>query len=117
MPVERIRPPSGGLMPKSVSASSVRPEPSRPVMPSTSPWRSVKLTSSNSPRRDRLSTSSSGWCAPCRGRDGVLDLEAGHQLGDAPLVDLGRRRGADLAAVAHDRDALGDLARPRRAGG
>ena len=42
-------------------------------------------------------------------RSRVLDALAGHQLGEAVVVDLGGGEGADLAAVAQHRDPLGDL--------
>ena len=62
-PPSLIAPSSARCMPNSVRASSVRPEPSRPTTPRTSPLRKVKLTSANSPRRDRPVTSSSGSAA------------------------------------------------------
>ena len=39
----------------------------------------------------------------------VLDAIAGHQFGEAVIVDLGGRKGADLAPVAQHGHALGDL--------
>ena len=109
-PSSRISPASGRVMPNSDKASSVRPAPSSPVRPSTSPRCRVKSTSAYSPARVRPRTSSNGGGAgQVAGGDGVLDGQPGHQLADAPRVDLGHRPGADLAAVAHHRDALGDL--------
>ena len=46
--------------PNSARASSVRPEPSRPVMPRISPLRRSKLTSLNLPFQVRWSTFSTG---------------------------------------------------------
>jgi len=39
----------------------------------------------------------------------MIDIEAGHEMGDALLVDLGDGPGADLLAIAHDGDPFGDL--------
>ena len=98
-------------MPKSASASSVRPAPSRPMRPTISPACRVKETSSNSPAR--LAPPHLEHRPAACGRRGaphrVLDALAGHQLGEAVIVDLGGREGADLAAVAQHRDPLGDL--------
>ena len=97
-------------MPNSDSASSVRPAPSRPVRPSTSPRCSVKPTSAYSPRRVRPRPRAAAAPRACRGRRCACSIvEPGHQLADAPRVDLADRPGADLAAVAHHRDPLGDL--------
>ena len=52
-PRARSVPALGLRMPNSVSASSVRPAPSRPVRPSVSPRRTVSETSSKSPGRVR----------------------------------------------------------------
>ena len=41
--------------------------------------------------------------------DVMVDVEAGHQLGDALLVHLAHRPGPDLPPVADDRHPLGDL--------
>ena len=98
-------------MPNSASASSVRPEPSRPMMPSTSPLCKAKETSSNSPPRvGALASSTGGRPARCRAVTRVIDAIARHQLGQTMVVDLdaaGKR--ADLASVAKHGDAFGDL--------
>ena len=44
--VKRDRAPIGGFMPNSDNANSVRPDPSNPVRPTTSPARNCRLTSS-----------------------------------------------------------------------
>ena len=41
--------------------------------------------------------------------DRMIDIQSGHQMRDPLFVHLIGRPGADLAAVAHDSDPLGDL--------
>ena len=73
---------SGRVMPKSDSASSVRPAPSRPVRPSTSPRAQregdVRRTRPSRVRPSHLEQR--GGVAQVAGHDPVLDLEAGHQF-------------------------------------
>ena len=62
-PFIHISPPPIFRRPKSASESSVRPESSRPVMPSICPGFKSKDTSSNAPGIDRRLTSSTGLSA------------------------------------------------------
>ncbi len=97
-------------MPKSASASSVRPAPSSPMSPTISPAPSVSETSANSPARVACRDLERGRPAGERPRGQlVLDAFAGHQLGEPVVVEIGGAEGADLAAVAQHRDPLGDL--------
>ena len=57
-PSTRISPASGRSTPAIRRRSSVRPAPTRPEMPSTSPLRSLKLASRTAVPRDRPATSS-----------------------------------------------------------
>ena len=58
LPSSRTDPASAGRAPKIALATSVRPLPTRPNMPTISPARTAKLTSSKLPRRPSRSTSS-----------------------------------------------------------
>ena len=68
-PSRRITPASAGCTPNNDSAISVRPDPTRPAKPSTSPWRTANVTSSKAPWRPSPSTlraTSPGSCGTRR---------------------------------------------------
>ena len=103
-----MRPESGVSAPAITRASSVRPAPSSPATPSTSPRCSVKLTSRR--RAPRLTPSTRRISAPLRPRRRRV------MLGDVPIRhhsdELGNRRRqrsrADEAAVAQNRRPMSD---------
>ena len=116
-PIDQRCPSSGLSMPNSRFATSVRPDPSRPARPTTSPAWSVRSNGSIELERPSPSASSKGsaemWLA-------ALDLVGRHvvEVGDAPAqhqpdqLEPGQRRRlvrADERAVPQDRDAVGDL--------
>ena len=109
-PSRRISPASGWVMPNRVSASSVRPAPSRPVRPRVSPRRKANETSAYSPRRVRPAhlQHDRGRRQIAPAQDGLEGL-AGHQLGQPRLGHAGGREDADEPPVAQDGDALADL--------
>ena len=114
LPVERISPPARGRRPKIVSTVSERPAPTRPPRPRISPRCRSKDTSRTiggarelrRPREHRLA-------ARRRRRGGRAidraEFAADHQADEFRLVQArGRARGRDRAALAHDRDSVGD---------
>ena len=102
---------SGRVMPNSASASSVRPAPSSPVRPSTSPRCRVK--------RDVLVLAGAGQPAHLEQRLGAAHVARARPAARSRRRSSARRgaaastsaagEGADLAAVAQHGDPLGDL--------
>ena len=94
LPSSRISPRSGGFMPNSDSASSVRPAPSRPVRPRISPSRTARLTSSYSPRARQVADLEHGRRGPRSGsrwsRSGTPCRSSAEP--SRRSVNLGRRR-------------------------
>ena len=93
-------------MPNSVCASSVRPAPIKPIRPTTSPARTVRLTSSYSPWRVRPEVSTTTGASPTsRAVTAWSNRLARHQFRQPRL---GHARGvehADQSAVAQNGDA------------
>ena len=73
-PSIRISPALAGVTPKMVSATLVRPEPTRPARPRISPRRSENDTSRNTPSsvRPRTSSTVSPISACCLGNSSVI---------------------------------------------
>ena len=109
-PPRRTVPDVGRSAPKMARATSVRPAPISPAKPRISPRRSSKLTSSNTPSRDRPWTSSNSSAVGTRGarRELVVQRAADHRGDDLVDAGGGEVAGADVAAVAQHRDAVDD---------
>ena len=109
LPSTRISPEVAGVMPKIVSAVSVRPEPISPAIPEdlAGPQR----------QRDVAHHAAKTELAQFQQRRADLGVLLGEQLVDRPsdhhgdqlaLVELADRRGADSGAVAQHRHAVGE---------
>ena len=110
LPSSRISPEVAGVMPKMVSASSVRPEPTSPAMPRISPARrgqgdvadrvaegEVRAARGRS-RRGTVSAFGKSWSIA---RPTIIETRSAS-------VDLADRPGADMGAVAQHRDPVGE---------
>ena len=109
LPSMAIAPEVAGVTPNSVSATLVRPEPTRPAKPRISPLRRSKETS-----RKRPSSAGSAPRARPRRSARLLgkhlgDLAPDHQLDDVVAGDVGGGMLADEPAVAEHRHFVGDL--------
>ena len=110
LPSIRIAPEVAGVTPNSVSATLLRPEPTRPATPRISPLRRSNDTPWNLPSRQR-SRSRQRDVADRRDllREHLGDLAANHQLDDLVARNI---RGLVLAnepPVAEHRHLVGDL--------
>ena len=107
------RPESARAAPKTSLATSVRPEPSSPASPTTSPERTERSNGAIRRRRPRPSATRIGSpFAVGRSRDkpflGLLEFASQHQRDQFQRRQIRRRRRADQAAIAQDRDAVCD---------
>ncbi len=111
--------PVAGRRPAIASASSVRPAPTSPAMPSTSPRARVRLTSWTMPGTDRSWTDSRlSVRRGILGREDVLQLAAHHRGRHVVFRHLAAQGAAHDRAVAQHGDAVGqtrDLVQPVRA--
>ena len=109
--VDRISPRSSGVMPKSASASSVRPAPSRPI----------KAQDLAAMQDEGHVLEFAGAAAPAHLEHRAAHLRSGRAMTScsmlSPVISSASRwsstsaagKGADLAPVAQHRHALGDL--------
>ena len=109
-PATRISPASAGVRPKRISASCVRPDPTRPARPRISPRATESDTSCTPVARFETPRSSSATSPRGTSRFGKTadELAADHQPDQLRAVDVAGRPGPDRLAVAQDRDAIGD---------
>ena len=109
-PSQRMRPVSARSAPASTRASSLRPAPSSPAMPTTSPARSVKLMSlQRAVAAEALDRAAAPRPAPSRRLRKVLaEIAVGHQPHELGHRHLRQQLRRHVPAVAQHRDAMAD---------